>query len=380
MKMRLVVLAASGVLGLSGVVGLSTAPPARADVPTDIATSIAGELAKQGVKAAIAQFAPGLAKALDPGSAQLEAIRSQLAALDAKVTQLVQHQERLEARLNCAIQRTGHLATIVSRAQTSLQTLVDASRLSDVGGRTRRLDSLYREYNVLTTDQRDLHNRIMDGALIACAEHIERGMEPWLTSQLAPAVRDFYATYRTAAVSLLVVRTNIIALHPAEFDGVATDGSHAVAATVRTVNAWIASEEALIKPALSASESYDVRTRLLYKTAVISGFPNPPLVNQLLSAGWYVSGETTIPTCGVFINLLAETGFTGLRARQELQRRNVLHAPAEISCFDDHDARYYFDLDRSIYIRPSLHQLRPYHRIAIHVGFPQVSQFSYTQK
>jgi hypothetical protein len=96
-----------------------------------------------------------------------------------------------------------------------------------------------------------------------------------------------------------------------------------------------------------------------------------------------VSGETYFPSCGVLINLSVETGHTDrARARQELIRRNVLQAPQEISCFDDHYGLYVFDLDRFVYIKSTLQNMRSLFaaRVIVRHGFPDVARFSYTQK
>jgi hypothetical protein len=64
-------------------------------------------------KAAIAHFAPDIAKHVDPTSHQLNEIRQQLQQLDAKLTELKQQQLAGDDKTNCNIKVT-HLSTIVS--------------------------------------------------------------------------------------------------------------------------------------------------------------------------------------------------------------------------------------------------------------------------
>jgi hypothetical protein len=339
-------------LALIATALLVAVPTASAASQGGVATAIAGELAKQGLKAGIAHFAPDLAKTLDPTSAELAAIRDQLTVLDAKITELKLHQERLEARLNCSIQRSG-VDSILARAQTSLETLLSAQKLPTQSGRVARLNALYSQYIPLSADQQDIHNRLIgaNGVIRACAEHIEQGMRPFLTSKLAAAVHDFYATYEAAAVSLLVVRLNLIAYKPDEF---ATDDATTIATKV---HGWLAEEAALIKPAFPNTEAYDFNTNLLFKTHVyhvsaLFGKSERGAVDALRNEGWWAMGIEYVPTCRIFEIMVNSTGHSGARGVQELVSRGVFTDPGrEMSCYDDHDNHYTFDIQTFTYIR-----------------------------
>ena len=215
-----------------------------------VAGSVATELAKAGAQAAIAHFAPDLVKYTDPTAAGLAQIQSQLAELDQKLTELKSYQETVATRLDCVIQRTP-LNEILASADEHLRALVDIGRMTDQAQRVKALATLDRDYLLLGTQQGTLHRAIVgDGALVACARLIEKQQEPFLTSQLAPAVRDYYAAYEAAALSILTVRLNLMnngAATPTLADQVA-----------REVLGWIAQEQALIKPAFPDTESYYV--------------------------------------------------------------------------------------------------------------------------
>jgi hypothetical protein len=331
---------------------LVAAPSAGAASQGGVAAAIAGELAKQGLKAGIAHFAPDLAKTLDPTSAHLEAIREQLAQLDAKITELKVHQQHLEARLNCSVQRSG-VDSILARAQTNLELLASAQKLSSQSSRQARLNALYNDYGAISSDQLDLHQRLIGsgGVIRACAEHIEQGMRPFLTSKLAPAVHDFYATYEAAAVSMLVVRLNILAYKPDDFEDIDPT------ALATKVNGWITEEQSFIKPAFPNTESYDFNTNLLFKThvyheAALFGKGERPAVDALLQQGWWATGRTYVPTCRIFEIMIRSTGHTGTLGVQELVNRGVFVSPGrEMACYDDHDNHYTFDIQTFTYIR-----------------------------
>jgi len=367
------------VISLSAFCALAVAAPSNArseHAQGGVVAGVAAEFVKVGAKAAIARFAPGLNKHIDPTSHELSLIRDQLAALDAKLTELQNYQQAVEHHLNCAVQRT-HLHTILASADTHLSALVDVGRLPLLASRVTRLDALYNSYILLSSQQRELHLAVSgaDGALRACAKHIEMSQRPFLTSQLAPAVRDFYAAYEAAALSLLTVRVNIINYRPDDFPlGKEKE-------IVDEVNHWLLQEQALIKPAMPNSESYETTMNLLFKTNVVGGHGNQPQVQALRNAGWLVTGETYSPTCGVIIRLVSHTGLSGAAAINELRRRNVIDLPPTIRCYDDHDSLHLFHVAELRYERAGLTLASIFGKgVAARSphGFFNLSHYSYT--
>jgi len=301
-----------------------------------IATTIATELAKEGAKAAVAKFAPDLVKYTDPTAAGLAEIQSQLAQLDQKLTELKSYNEAVATRLDCVIQRTP-LNEILASADEHLRALVDAGRMTDQAQRVKALQRLDNDYVLLGTQQNTLHRAIVgDGALTACAKLIEKQQEPFLTSQLAPAVHDYYAAYETAAISLLTVRLNLMnngAATPTLADQVS-----------REVLGWINQERALIKPALPYTESYYKPDDLLFKTRVgPNGLQDGPSY-ALFKAGWDASIRNA-PGCSHLIRIAEATGVPHAQERAVLRSRNILDMPRYVYCYDDHHGLYAYDFD-----------------------------------
>ncbi len=340
-----------------------------------IATGIATEVAKQGAKALILHFAPQLQKDIDPTAYALAQIQEQLAQLDAKLTQLADHQRALGNTLGCKIQ-TSDLQDEVSAAQTSLASFVAASSLKNQGDRVAQLDALYPQLFKLATDQRTIHNTLVDGALIDCAKHIEDGMAPYLSSALASYVHDFYATYKSAELALFVVRANLMN-YDALVPGTTTRRVQYTEAQVQTAAAntteWIKHEEGLIKPAFPDTQSYDKRTDTLFKVQLVTNAADRDL---LLKYEWLVTGYTTIPTCSAIQHFVQGTGRSGSAALAYLKQINVLDAQSLIQCYDDHDTWYAFDLRTFTYVSPS----RSYGSVAAikHRIYPIISDYSYT--
>jgi len=318
------------------LVPAASARTERSQTSSSIATSIAGELAKSGAKAAVAQFAPDLVKYTDPTAAGLAQIQSQLAQLDQKLTELRSYQEGVATRLDCVIQRTP-LNEILASADEHLRALVDAGRMTDQAQRTKALETLGRDYLLLGTQQGTLHRAIAgDGALVACAKLIEKQQEPFLTSQLAPAVHDYYAAYEAAALSLLTVRLNLMnngAATPALADQV-----------TREVLGWIDQERALIKPAMPYTESYYKPDALLFKTRVAANGMQDGEAYGLFKAGWDASIRNA-PGCSHLIRIAEATGVPRSQARQALRSRNILQMPRYVYCYDDHHTLYAYDFD-----------------------------------
>ena len=341
------------------------------------ATTVATELAKAGAKAAIAQYAPELNKYVDPTGTALAEIQSQLAALDAKLTELKDYQQRVEEHLNCVVQRT-QLNTILASADTHLRALADIGRLSDQSARHDQLEALAGTYLTLTTQQSELHIAVAgpDGALRACARHIEMSQRPFLTSQLAPAVRDFYAAYHAAAVALLAVRVNIVSYKPTHYPAGKADE------IIRQVNGWLADEEALIKPAMPYTDSYFVPEDLLMKTRVGPDGLQDAQAYALFKAGWWATIRGT-PGCSQLIRIADATGVPRSQARAALRSRGVLDMPRYVYCYDDHDTLYAFDFDLFRYEDAAythVYVTRQIGTVMAHqgTGFFDFSKYSYT--
>jgi hypothetical protein len=339
-----------------------------------VVAGIGSELAKEGAKAAIAQFAPDLSKHVDPTSYALTQIREQLAALDTKLTELKNYQQQVEHHLNCVVRRTA-LNTILASANAHLQDLADIGTLPMHADRTSRLNTLSNDLLLLNSQQNELHLDVWgaDGALRACAQHIESSQRPFLTSELAPAVHDFYAAYEAAAIALLTVRVNIVTYKGSAFAPGKAD------TMVREVEGWLGKERDLIKPAFPNTESYDTRTDTVFKTRVYGTYSGSNEVKALRAAGWYVTGETTIPTCSAIQSVVQATGLTGAAALNELRRRNVLNTTKDLRCYDDHDTLHLFDLERFHYTRVGYGNLLSGVEIVARraAGFIDVSRFSY---
>ena len=318
------------------LVPAASARPERAQTSSSVATTVAGELAKAGAKAAVAQFAPDLVKYTDPTAYGLAQIQSQLAELDRKLTELRSYQEAVETRLDCVIQRTP-LNEILASADEHLSALVDIGRMSDQAQRVKALATLDRDYLLLGTQQGTLHRAITnDGALVACAKLIEKQQEPFLTSQLAPAVRDYYAAYEAAALSLLTVRLNLMnngAATPQRADEVA-----------REVLGWIAQEQSLIKPAMPYTESYFKSENLLMKTRVAANGLQDSESYSLFKAGWDASIRNG-PGCDQLIRMADATGVPRAQVRQLWRSQNVLQTPRYVYCIDSNGTLQAYDLD-----------------------------------
>jgi hypothetical protein len=330
---RLVVIAA--LVSVAAVVPSASARPARSQA--GVGTAIASEIAKEGVKAGIAHFAPDLVKYTDPTAHGIAEIQAKLDELDRKMTQLIDHQQALEEHLNCVIQKSDVLAP-VTQARSDLETMLSASRAADpaeVFGR------LYNRYEAMKGAQAHIHASLLgsDGLIQACARHIETGMKPYLTSTLATHVREFYGTYHAAEVALLVVRTNLIALHPTAFPA---DEAEAIAKQLQSAATV---EERWIKPAFPNTMSYDKDHKWLWWTSLIP-HADAALRGQLQSQGWRVTGRSTTPTCSAILSLLQRGGHTGPAGIQWLGQENVLPIATGyfISCYDDHDHLHDFDL------------------------------------
>lgn len=335
------------------------------------ASAIGKELAKEGAKAAIAHFAPELEEKIDPTAAGIRAIRDQLAALDAKLSQMQQHQEYLASRQLCAT-HVGTLRQIVSRARTSLEELIAATTLPDRAAREQRLDPLWRDRAALATDQDQLHTTLMDGAINACGQNFQDAMYPFFTAQLAADVHDWYATYHAAAVALLTVRLNLYRYAgptgtlkqvtttdangntetlqvPVRQAAYTEAEAEALARKVAGSGGWLDQEAAKIKPAFPYTESVDLAERLVFKTRVYpEGLQNTEAY-RLFQQGWQASARDD-PRCLQMTRVFAALKVPQSAVRTTLRQRGILDltSPA-IRCRDTHGDMYAYDVDIAKY-------------------------------
>jgi len=339
---------------------------------SSIVHAVGGELAKSGAKAAIVHFAPSLAQHVDPTSYQLTQIREQLQQLDSKLTELADYQSKAFNQHECTVHKV-QLTGIVSSAQSHLDDLAVAGTIHDAADRIEALNGIWADRGTLATEQQALHNHVMDGALLACARKIESGMFPFVTPRLAPAVRDLYAAWEAAAISLLTVRMNLIAYKPGPSGGI-----HRADEINTQVHKWIEEERSLIKPAVPSGESFDVRRHGKMRTHVVGGLFGKSEVDALQSAGWWVTGRTTIPTCSAIQGVVQETKLQGVAALNLLRAWGAIDLPNEIECYDDHDKLHYFDLTRFSYARPSLQNMKFLKGVAWKaVARAEIDRFSY---
>lgn len=337
-----------------------------------IAGEIATGLAKEGAKAAIAHFAPGLQEKIDPTAAALAGIRAQLDALDNKITQLQVQQEALASKQLCAT-HVGTLRSIVSRARTSLEELIAATKLSDVTARESRLDGLWSSRGQLATDQDQLHTTLVDGAIDACGKSLQDKMYPFFTSQLAPQVRDWYATYEAAAVALLTVRLNLYAYAaPTGTMKQVTETDAAGNTVILTVpvrktqyteaeaqalvnkvvgpGGWLAQEQGLIKPAFPGTESVYLPDKLVFKTRVAPMGLQDGENYRLFKEGWYASVRGT-PDCEQLQRIFDALGVgRSSQVRVALRTRAILYMNSPyVYCNDTHGTLYAYDFDKFRY-------------------------------
>jgi hypothetical protein len=351
MKFRVIV--CSALVAVIAVVPTASARPAHVThtqhvqvaeggIATGVATSIAAEIAKEGIKAAVAKWAPDYYKYVDPTGALLQQISAQLAEINAKLTQLIDHQRALGERLSCESQRTA-LGSTLSDIQTWYAEL---RRQGDptIGQSSRQLnlDDLFAQRTRMESAQHYLHNALignnLPNLLRSCAKHLEETEAPFLSAHLEAEVWNFWSLYRTAAAELLVVRANMIALHPERFS--ATAAEH-IATTV--INDW-ASERSLIKPAFPDYMSYDTQSKWLWRYDTIP-YGHDTLRKQLEASNWHVTGFSTIPTCSAVEAEFKKSGSSGDAAIRFMRDRRIVNIPwGYIICYDDHDRLHEFNM------------------------------------
>ena len=334
---RLVIVGVVLVVGLGGAL----ARPLPAQGSDEVLTTVAKELAKEGAKAAITQFAPDLAKHLDPGTQHLLLIRDQLEALDSKLTELMALQIKGQSEAPCVTKDT-KLSDALSAVHTRMLQLRGLATQTGTS-RDEAIKSFVGNYFDLTHLQHNLHINLIGplGWIHLCGKYVESQMYPFLTSALARTLRETYAKYKAAALALLTLRANME--NYKQQDPRSTD------ALIAEVTGWIEQEEAEFKPAVPGSLSYDERHDLVFRTTTWDWYLDTP--ETLSTQGWYVTGYATIPTCSAIQSVANETGLHGSAAVARLSELNVLQlASGLVACYDDHDNWYIYDLNRGAYV------------------------------
>lgn len=346
--MRAKVIVCSALVAIVAVVPVTAnARTQRAQTTQSVGDAVANELVRAGVNAAVAKWAPGLEQYVNPFSAGLGGIQSQLAEITNKLNQLIDHQYALEARLNCAIQRTG-LNPVLGDAKAWFNTLQDQQNVPSLTARKDNFALLFTERERMRSDQEHLHLALIgaNGAIRACAEHVQIGLRPFFSSDIGNEVNDFYATYHVAAAELLIVRVNLMALYPKHFP---TD---AVQAAAKQLETWWAEERSFIKPTFPSWLSYDIDARVLYHFASIPWQETQTgYIDRLRQEGWWVTGTSDIPTCSAIEATFKKSGFTGSAAVSWMSRHKIiwLNGPSTIVCYDDHGRLHEFSLDTYTY-------------------------------
>lgn len=317
------------------------APTARqSSIAEGVATAIAAEIVKGGIKAAVAQWAPDLTKYVDPTGNSLAQIQAQLEEISRKLSELLDQQQAAEQHLNCVAQRVA-LDPVLSRIEAWFGALRGAARIEKLSARDEVFKRLYSQYDAMVSDQNHLHRALSgsDGLIRACAKHIETGLKPYLSAALARDVDSFYGVYRTASAELLILRANMIALHEGHFpSGEAKDVAAQLESRWRTERSWI-------KPAFPSSMSYDVKSGWLWRYTTIA-WSDKTLMGQLEAANWRVTGRSTTPSCSAVAAYVKASGRTGAAALGYVKQLQVLSIPAgdTILCYDDHDKLRDYDL------------------------------------
>jgi hypothetical protein len=318
-----------------------TGPTAReSSIAEGVATGLALEVVKGGIKAAVAKWAPDLTKYVDPVGAELARIQEQLAQIEKRLEELVDKQDALEQHLNCVTQRVA-LEHTLSDAESWFATLRKARNTPEPSARAAAFARLFNNYEAMVSDQKHLHRALIgaDGVIRACARHIETGLKPYLSAALADDVDNFYAVYHTAAAELLIVRVNMMALHTEEFSD-----ADAKSAASEVNDGW-ASERSLIKPRFPTTMSYDTSSGWLWRFATIPWWDNETM-RRLGNEGWHVTGRSTIPTCSGVEAFVKRSKRSGSEALDLLRQLNVIDIPFghTILCYDDHDRIHDFNL------------------------------------
>lgn len=327
-------LAAPSASAAAPVAAQHRTPSARAaGVGEGVVTAIAAEIVKSGVKAAVAQWAPELTKYVDPTGYGLAQIQEQLEEISRKLSQLLDQQQAAEQHLNCVTQRVA-VDPVLSRTEAWFKALRGAVRIEETAPRKEVFARLYSQYDSMVSDQRQLHRALdgPDGLIRACAKHIETGMKPYLSAALARDVDSFYSVYHTAAAELLIVRANMIALHPTHF--AAGDAKEAGA----ELEGWWRTERSWIKPAFPSHMSYDTNSGWLWRVQTV-GWWDSYLMVHLSASNWFVTGHSTIPTCSAVSSYVKAGGRSGTSALSYARQMNILDIPAgdTILCYDDND-------------------------------------------
>ena len=315
-----------------------------------VATAIAAEIVKTGIRAGVAKWAPEYYSVVDPTGAALAAIQEQLAQLDAKLTQLIDHQQALGERLSCEIQRTA-LGSTLSDIKGWFATLREQRLVTSQASRQANLESLFGERHRMASAQIYLHDSLvgnnLPNLLRSCARHIEETEKPFLSAYLQREVVNFWSLYRAAAAELLVVRANMVALHPDQFP------ANKAEEMGRTLERDWASEESLIKPAVPDWISYDKDSGWVWQTSTVRyEYKQTGYIDQLLKEGWHVTGYSEIPTCSAVEREYKKSGLTGSAAVSWMFNHNIvkLEGNRVIRCYDDDGRLHEFSLINYSYV------------------------------
>jgi hypothetical protein len=344
----------SALVAIVAVVPTAAARPQQAQAPrhvqvsqgiaVGVATSIAAEIAKAGIKAAVAQWAPEYSKYVDPTAHALAQIQEQLAQLDAKLTELIDHQRLLGERLSCESQRVA-LGGTLAEIKSWYASLREQRSVTSLSARQANFESLFSERHRMSAAQIHLHDALVGNNLPnlirSCAKYIEETERPFLSAYLEHEVWDFWSLYRTASAELLVVRVNMIALHPAQYPA-----NKAEEEATRVQRDW-AAEEGLIKPAFPDWLSYDEQSGWLWQFHMVpyeqraTGY-----IQRLLNEGWHVTGYSTVPTCSAVEAEFKKSGSTGYAAISWLYKHRIIWSQGGnlLICYDDHDRLHQFNL------------------------------------
>jgi hypothetical protein len=309
----------------------------------EFSTSIAAEIARDGIKAPVATWAPELYKAAEAPVFALHPIWRQLGDLDGEMQVLLAHQRALGAR-GCTTQAAA-VATPAHEISRWYATLYELFHIHDKASRDSRLESLFADRHRMHAAQIQLHDSLagidVPNLIHACGRHIEESEYPFLSSYVEHEVWNFWAVYRTAAAELLVVRANMMALHP---DQLAANKAEEAARIAQ--RDWF-TEQSFIKPAFPAHISYDKLTGEIWlSSSVPHGWSQ---LDSYQQHRWRFTGYSTTPTCAAVATEFAKTGLTGRAAIEQMRRFRVIRlAPGTDTILCDDGKEQLFDFDIAI--------------------------------
>lgn len=342
-----------------------------------VATAIAAEIVKAGVKAAIAEWAPDLTKYVDPTAYGIAQIQAKLEEISGKLTQLINAQDALGAKLSCELQQAS-----VSRDLADIKAWYHAmvqARYSSFDVRKADLETLYSHRFSMHSVQIHLHDALVGNGvpslLRACGKNVEKAMYPYMSAFLGHEMHRLYSIYHVASAELLVVRVNMMALHPQP------DQAESAARQLETY--WAEEQTAhFIKPVFPLLDSYDKRTDTLYRVNVI---PSGDVTERknLQANGWYVTGHNGIPTCSAiahFTTAKRDEGYIGWASINYLREIHVLNLWGGhlILCYDDNDHLQDFSLATyTYYYAGNIQSYQPSIAAKANNGYYDISNYGY---